>query len=320
MNYLKALLISLLVLPGCMPVATHAQVKPEPEKIVKPGPFKPDREIEPEVKGISVEAVAKDSLVETLRTVIGNNGELTWSSTDGKPHVIEANGTQITLTTGTKIRFEFGEKNGLFTFEDPKPSVSVKTGPFRLNAPAISVLFKPDNSADATVDAGFGIKKTKSFKIAWDTETQGSAQPEIAKRPLVWCYTTPGCGPCEQAKRELSGAKLPFDVRFTENAPAWVDRFPTMHWNDSKGVGRKSVGWIGVQSLTQLVMDSQQASAQSGAPRWTYAGGDTKPALIEHLLRDGIHKGKFSKGYLENLSRDALVQLHSDDHNGIYRN
>lgn len=319
MNYLKALFISLLILPGCMPVSAHAQIKPEPDKVVKPGPFRPDRETEPEVKGISVEAVTKDSLVETLRSVIGDNGELTWASKDGKPHVIEANGTQITLTTGTKISFEFGEKNGMFTFEDPKPNVSVKTGPFRLNAPAVSVLFKPDNSADATVDAGFGIKKTKSFKIAWDTEAQGPAQQGVVKRPLVWCYTTPGCGPCEQAKRALSGAKLPYDVRFTENAPAWTTSFPTMHWNDSKGVGRKSVGWVSVEHLTQLVMDSQQASVSSG-PRWTYAGGDTKPSLIEHLLRDGIHKGKFSKSYLENLSRDALVQLHSDDHNGIYRN
>lgn len=319
MNLLKALFISLLILPGCMPVSTHAQIKPESEKIVTPGPFKPDREQEPEVKGISVEAVAKSSLVETLRSVIGDNGVLTWTSKDGKSHVIDANGTQITLTSGTKIDFEFGEKNGLFTFQEPRPNVSVKTGPFRLNAPAVSVLFKPDNSADATVDAGFGIKKTKSFKIAWDTETQGSAQQEVAKRPLVWCYTTPGCGPCEQAKRELSGLKLPYDVRFTENAPAWARQFPTFHFNDSKGVGHKVVGWVGVQELTRLVMERQQAAVSSG-PRWTYAGGDTKPSLIEHLLRDGIHKGKFSKSYLENLSRDALVQLHSDDHNGVFRN
>lgn len=309
-----------------MPVSTHAQIKPEPEKIVTPGPFKPDREQEPEVKGISVEAVAKSSLVETLRSVIGDNGVLTWTSKDGKSHVIDANGTQITLTSGTKIDFEFGEKNGLFTFQEPRPTVSVKTGPFRLNAPAVSVLFKPDNSADATVDAGFGIKKTKSFKIAWDTETQGSAQPDVAevKRPLVWCYVMPRnegvCGPCEQAKAALRGANLPYDVRFTEEHPQWVSGYPTFHWNDFKGEGRKCSGWPGTQRLTQLVMESQVQAAVSSGPRWTYAGGDTKPALIEHLLRDGIHKGKFSKDYLERLSRDALVQLHSDDHNGIYRN
>lgn len=328
MNLLKALFISLLILPGCMPVSTHAQIKPEPEKIVTPGPFKPDREQESEVKGISIEAMAKDSLVETLRYVLdnGSGGRLIWESNDGKPHVIKSNGTEITLYSGTRIPFSFkvsGDevKSGLFGFDKPQPNVSVDTGLLKLKAPAVSVLFKPDNSADATVDIGFGIHKTKSLKIAWDTETQGSAQPDVAevKRPLVWCYTTPGCGPCEQAKRALSGAKLPYDVRFTENAPQWVTSFPTMHWNDSKGVGRKAVGWVGVQELTRLVMESQQAAVSSG-PRWTYAGGDTKPALIEHLLRDGIHKGKFSKDYLERLSRDALVQLHSDDHNGIYRN
>lgn len=288
---------------------------------------------EDSVRGLSINASSSDNIVSALECVIsnGSGGELTWASADGKPHSIISGDTKIVMQSGTKATFEFSDECGTFKFLSPRPVVSSKVGPIRINSPVLDIKLKSDNSGVARVELAPGITKSAAFKIEWSTvaDEQAGQRPSAAieerSRPLVWCYTTPGCGPCIQAKRELSSAKLPFDVRFTEDCPAWVysqpggARFPLFHFNDSKGVGHKVVGWVGVQELTRLVMERQQAAVSSG-PRWTYAGGDTKPALIEHLLRDGIHKGKFSKDYLERLSRDALVQLHSDDHNGIYRN
>lgn len=315
--------LAVLMMSGCMPTAVSVKTEDVKPDAPKPVVFKPDTESE--VKGISIEASAKESLVETLRSIIGNEGEVTWTSASGKPHVIDANGTQVSMASGTRIAFESRGSDMLMTFKQPNPNVSVTTGPFKLNAPVVSVLFKPDNSAEATVDIGFGIKKTRGFKLNWDSDpTPTQSKVAVATRPLVWCYTTPGCGPCEQAKRELSGQNLPFDVRFTGDSPGWVKSFPTFHWACSDGNHYKVTGWIGVNRLTELVMDGQKTAHRTAPvralPQWSYSGGDSKESLIEHLLRDGIHAGKFSKDYLSRLSKDALVQLHSDDHNGVLRN
>lgn len=318
--------LAVLMMSGCMPTAVSVKTEDVKPDAPKPVVFKPDTESE--VKGISIEASAKESLVETLRSIIGNEGEVTWTSASGKPHVIDADGTQVSMASGTRIAFESRGSDMLMTFKQPNPNVSVTTGPFKLNAPVVSVLFKPDNSAEATVDIGFGIKKTRGFKLNWDSDSMPSSQvtQPVQKRIRVWCYVQPRrdgvCEPCEAAKSALRSANLPYDVVFTEDSPSWVSGYPTFHWNDN-GTNYKLVGWPGIEKLTLQVIGRQQTSLERPNGRgvtWHYSGGDSKESLIEHLLRDGIHKGKFSKDYLSRLSKDALVQLHSDDHNGVLRN
>jgi len=43
---------------------------------------------------------------------------------------------------------------------------------------------------------------------------------------------------------------------------------------------------------------------------WTPSKGE----LVRHLMDDGTHKGKFTRAYLEGLSREELLSLHDDDH------
>jgi len=339
----SVLLLLCLALPGCMPVATKAAVKPV---VPTPSPFKPDVEdkIDSRIEGVSVQAETKGSITDVMAMLLGPGGTLTWESDNGQPHNIETNGTRIALTSGTKIKFDMSETGGMFTFQEPsRPVASVNKGLFRLKAPLVSVLFKPSGTEGvATADLGF-TKKQFPFKIDITPTDEGYEEPAAdvqRKRPTVYCYTTPGCGPCEQAKREIRAAgDLGFEVTFTDDGPAWATRRPWFHWSTKSGWMRaKNPGWMGVPALKQLVESTQDsaqalASARLGAnsvhaseainpqgPIWSYSGGESKSSLIDHLLTDGIHRGRYSKSYLSSLSQNQLVLLHSRDHNTTGRN
>lgn len=295
------------------------------------GPFKPlvDNLVKDETKEsvgeLKMSAEASDSLVDTLSRVLGGSGELTWNSDTAHQIDIGNNGT-VTIQPGTKIKYRTSEFGTVMEFESPKPVIKAPAGPIKVKVSLVSVDFHKDNTGTAVLDTGLlGIKKQHNFKIDFDKpeEPQGS----VASKPVVWCYVTDGCGPCNQAKADIqaAGSSLPFEVKFTKNAPSWVTSYPTFHWNDSSGKSWKQVGWPGIEHLKRQVLGnassnrskttSYQVRSDLTGPIWSYSGGDTKPALIHHLLNDGIHRGKFKRQQLEKLSRDQLVMLHSKDHN-----
>lgn len=334
-------LVALTLLSGCaVPKKQPTLVKTVKKTEVKKGPFRPltdDQKQSEQTSVIRLEAGASASLVATLLGVLGSAGELSWTAT--KPQVIDL-GSQGTMTVqpGARIRYEIGQDEGKFVFASPLPSVRAPAGPLKLRVNLESVAFKADNTAEASVDLGLGIKRTQPFRIAFDGLGDApieAEQPE-AKTIVVTCYTASGCGPCETAKRELAAAKdLPFSVRFTGAAPAWVTSFPTFHWSDADGKAWQQRGWQGVERLKAAVTPprssghaappatSRTAStgplkyARQGSRTWSFSGGDTKAALIEHLINDRDHRGKFSRAWLTRLDRDSLVSLHSDDHEGL---
>lgn len=314
---LIALLLTLL--SGC-----GVPKKSSTNQEVIDGPFKPivdtivdQRQPAGELK---MSAEASVALVETLSRILGQSGELTWNSSAEHKIDIGNSGT-ITLQPGTKVRYEASESGTLFTFGSPRPSIKAPAGPIKVKVALVSVDFHSDNSGVAVLDTGvLGIKKSHRFKIDFDDQGEPDkpikSEAATPQRQVVWCYTTSNCGPCEQAKAAIraAGNYLPFDVKFTTDAPSWVDSFPTFHWTDSSGKSWKQVGWPGIEQLRGKVL-GETALRSTPKTTWTYAGGDTKPALIRHLLNDGIHRGKFSKNRLEQLTRDQLVMLHSKDHN-----
>ena len=59
----------------------------------------------------------------------------------------------------------------------------------------------------------------------------------VHAEPVVYLYTSPGCPPCKQAM--LDAAKWGVELRVTYNAPAWVERVPTFHWQVPDGTWRQ---------------------------------------------------------------------------------
>lgn len=51
---------------------------------------------------------------------------------------------------------------------------------------------------------------------------------------------------------------------------------------------------------------------------WTHPGATNRVELIEHLMQ-GVHRGKFSREWLNTLTMPQLESLHSDDHEGKVR-
>lgn len=64
-------------------------------------------------------------------------------------------------------------------------------------------------------------------------------EPAAAKpdtRPLVTLYSSPGCAPCEKAKKLAEAGIMP-EVRFVvvRDKPDWVDLTPLLHYQNAKG-------------------------------------------------------------------------------------
>lgn len=55
--------------------------------------------------------------------------------------------------------------------------------------------------------------------------------------PVVYLYTAPGCVPCKLALPDA--VKWGVELRVTSNAPAWVERVPTFHWQAADGTWRQ---------------------------------------------------------------------------------
>ena len=82
--------------------------------------------------------------------------------------------------------------------------------------------------------------------------------PEPPRRPeqksVVTMYTATWCAPCRQAKAELQGAKLPFDLRYQDvsngGQPDWCESIPAFAWN-ANGQTRYVLGFPGVAQLIE---------------------------------------------------------------------
>ena len=128
-------------------------------------------------------------------------------------------------------------------------------------------------------------------------------------------------------------------MRIEYKTPSWVTAYPTAHWKGHDG-WKQLIGWPGVEHFLREYDRTAAVPAPSSAPpsqpgetpargfqmgvypwrgNWTTVNGEYlgKSGMIEHLMNDGIHSGKFPRAWLESLSREQLHQLHYDDHGGF---
>lgn len=66
--------------------------------------------------------------------------------------------------------------------------------------------------------------------------TKVEAAASNDQRPLVTLYSSPGCAPCEKAKKLADAGIMP-EVRFVvvRDKPDWVDLTPMLHYRNAKG-------------------------------------------------------------------------------------
>ncbi len=76
--------------------------------------------------------------------------------------------------------------------------------------------------------------------------------PQVTQRMVVTMYTATWCAPCQRAKAELIGGKLPFDVQYQDvsrgGQPGWCESIPAFAWIVN-GQTRYVLGFPGVPQL-----------------------------------------------------------------------
>ncbi len=149
------------------------------------------------------------------------------------------------------------------------------------------------------------------------------------ERPLVIVYLAENlpegqrfyCGPCEAVKKEIESGVHTINYEFRDS-PEWVRSFPSFHWKADSGKWKA----VPAASLDEFLRTYRRHNRQDGddqtrssvystnGRRWVLNGGSTRGELIEHLLYDSNHRGKFTRSNLEGRTLAELELLHGDDH------
>ena len=155
-------------------------------------------------------------------------------------------------------------------------------------------------------------------------------QPPVRKDAIVRLYVTGNCPACDVLKKQLTCVP---QIKFVTKPPEdWVTSTPVIQWQGDDGrwwsMGNHGVG-VDLQafaneyrgtnpSQTQVAFDVLEARDIGYPIRggfWS-VGNNWRPSrsqVIYHL-QYGVHAGKFSKSYLDQLTLQELQSLHSDDH------
>jgi hypothetical protein len=186
----------------------------------------------------SISIAAPKNTVDAAHQFLGDSGAIP----PQRDLTIKAGEVKITIHPGGTIDYAYNsEKDSmLFTFNEPRPTVEVAAGPFKIHPPLLSLNLLPDNTGVATVQTMIGKVNRKvplNFNLNWSAEAQQAisqmVQESDQKRDgILRFHTMKGCPPCERGKKELAEAKeagkLPFEYEITEDAVDFTESRPVL--------------------------------------------------------------------------------------------
>jgi len=316
-NTVISLTVATMLSLGCAarPPGDSQEIEPEDVVIVEP--------VEETAGGTSVAVAVSPEQFGEVASWFGTANSVTFSN----PIHVERDGTTLDAKAGTKIEYEIGDGSGRFVFEKPWPTVRTNLLSRMIGGVSLyEVLLKADGNGVAKTGVG-------AFKLKWLDDGDMEAAAAEVDLPEVWCYSSPGCQPCENAKRELASADgLPFQIVWKDDAPVWLKSRPAFWWHisgitpsqaDVKNT-RQQTGWNGLKKFVDSWRSSRVAENQAqsrtvgsfSAGRWLINGSSTpsRSVLLTHLTNDGIHRGKHDRQWLATLTTEQLRWLHDRDH------
>lgn len=139
----------------------------------------------------------------------------------------------------------------------------------------------------------------------------------------VVMFTASYCGPCRDYKDsgkldaiKKAGYKVTL-VDIQQNKSFYYGSIPKF-WiaKDQQKVYEWSPGAISPDTVIAKIRElkGQKATASDSFFGRKGTSHETRDTLIQHLLEDGIHKGRHTKQSLELLSDSELVELHDREH------
>jgi len=325
-----------IFLSGC--VQTHRINQPEPEPVVEDVTPEPAPEPKPlEAPALSVSAPA--TMVASIHELFGDSGTITIKRP--KPLVVDKGDTKLTFGTETTLDFTLTEDGGHLTFAQPMPVITARIwGPVKAQPWLKDIQLNADDSATVTAHSSVYGDKKRTFDLKWREEGSSSA----SDLPVVELFCIPNCPPCALAESQLNqlaaDGKLPFQVIHATGRTKYptAGGYPHLEWQGSSQPyyyppANSNGGWPGAEAFIRIWQGTQSppaaaSSLKKSAPLdrssigsrsvaiWRIDGDNTpsRSTLLSHLLNDGIHRGRYTRQFLESLTTEQLRFLHDRDH------
>lgn len=315
---------------GCMnPVAPP---KPDNDSIVVP-----DEHSSAELPSISVTA-SPDAFAE-IHGWLGDANAITVKNA----MTIDRDAVSVSIPAGANVSYTFNGDAGVFQFAKPLPTVKASVLGFKVSPTLSQVTIRPDGSGVASTGLG-------RYRFRWLAEEGDSGVAAIEEKlPEVWCYASPGCAPCEKAKKDFETAVkiMPFRPVWKNDPPAWMPASRPAFWwhinqdqpsqadvnNTRQHTGYRTLKeFLDTWGATRTPKRFQRAGGHAESPfvppdpstigsrsvaLWSINGDFTpsRSVLLQHLSWDGIHRGRHDPIFLETLTTEQLRWLHDRDHN-----
>ena len=131
--------------------------------------------------------------------------------------------------------------------------------------------------------------KVSEGKAPQATPAASLPSPQGKVRGKVKIVTKKSCSPCKQAKAELAGKVLPFDLQEIEVGEDSPETVPRFYWDTPRGI-QGFTGWWNVSHLVQQYELTTKPPANrttqqtnNYTPHWTWPGN-----LKQHL--EQVHR------------------------------
>lgn len=144
---------------------------------------------------------------------------------------------------------------------------------------------------------------------------------------------------CDQLRSEVRSLEADgFSIDFRDAnriqadcPPASGRTLPVVHFKGPGGNWLFRSGWAGPDEFQKYwnglrapaakipnQNQSQIAQLRSNGMCWNFQGDwhPSRQTMIEHLLTDGIHRGRYTRAQLNAASNETLIEWHDADHNG----
>lgn len=133
-------------------------------------------------------------------------------------------------------------------------------------------------------------------------------------------YTASWCQPCQQfktsGKLDRLKERMPVTVIDIDQQRQWkINRVPAF-WLARRSDQTRVKVWTGSVTVEQIDAEIERIQNPVVASIYGRRGTshESRESLINHLLRDGIHRGKWQLDALNAMSDDALDLAHNTDH------
>lgn len=164
--------------------------------------------------------------------------------------------------------------------------------------------------------------------FAVETSPELDVKPPKQKLHYIVMFTADWCGPCRNWKSNggpetIRAAGYNLTIVDIDKSPKWkskVDKLPTF-WLVDHATRNPQYRYIGTTPAETLLKKAEQLEEPAVADSvdhslfgFTGTSHESRQTLINHLMNDGVHRGRHTLKSLQSMTDEQLDKLHSENH------